>query len=85
MNDMLESNPCDTGLYLVVRNRHGQRWFEILPWDGRFWVTGVNDDPDAMVEAWCQLPPPSEWRHFDTAFKKMNESLDKAIGNFVSF
>lgn len=85
MNDMLESKPCDTGLYLVVRNLRGQKWFEILPWDGSFWVTSVNEDPATMVEAWVQLPPPSEWRHFSTAYKKMCDSLDSAIGNFKSF
>lgn len=82
MTDILESKPTEPGVYLVVRNRYGEKWFEILRFDGRYWITGLHDDPASKIEAWTLLPPPEYWKHVNIAVKKMNESLDEAIGDF---
>ena len=85
MTDILDSKPDCPGPCLVIRNNHGEKWYEILNWDGRFWVTGWNDDPDAIVEAWEKLPPPEQWKRINLAVKDMNESLDSVIGDFKPF
>lgn len=55
--EMEREKPSDPGQYLVIRNRYGRKWYEILMWTGKFWVTGLHDDPDAMVEKWMKLRP----------------------------
>ena len=53
--NMADQKPGKPGLYLVIRNRFGVRWYELLMFDGRFWVTGMSDDRDAVIEKWCEL------------------------------
>ena len=50
---MKERRPDKKGTHLVVRNRFGLKWYEILKFDGKFWITGY--DPDAVIEKWCEL------------------------------
>ena len=47
--------PHDACSCLVRRNRFGETWTEIICYDGKYWVTGLNDDPDAVIEAWIDL------------------------------
>lgn len=35
---------------LVRRNLYGQIFYEILWFDGSYWVTGLHDNPDAMID-----------------------------------
>lgn len=47
-----QGTPKKEGVYLVQRNLHGQRFFELLQFDGSYWVTGLHDNPDSIIEFW---------------------------------
>lgn len=53
--DMMKESPTEAGRYLVIRNKYGVKWSEVLMFDGKFWVTGLYDDPKAFIVKWCKL------------------------------
>lgn len=50
--------PIRPGRYLVIRNNHrtGEAYPELISFDGRFWITGIHDDPEALIELWSEIP-----------------------------
>ena len=55
MAKMDEREPDSACTCLVQRNLHGRKYFEILNFDGDYWVTGLHDDPDSIIERWIDL------------------------------
>lgn len=51
-NERMPDSACTC---LVQRNLHGRKYFEILNFDGKYWVTGLHDDSDSIIERWMDL------------------------------
>ena len=47
--------PYKWGKYLVRRNFHGIKSYQILTWTGNHWVFNKDDNLDDPVEAWCEI------------------------------
>ena len=52
--ETLKEKPTEAGRYLVVRNKYGVKWTEVLMFDGKFWVMGPCDEASS-IEKWCKL------------------------------
>ena len=52
--------PTEEGCYLVCRKHNGQRYLELLGFDGKYWVTGLHDDPEDFIIAWKSEDLPEE-------------------------
>lgn len=51
--DMMKESPTEAGRYLVIRNKYGVKWSEVLMFDGKSFVTGPCDA--AFIVKWCKL------------------------------
>ena len=52
--------PTEEGCYLVCRKHNEQRYLELLSFDGKYWVTGLHDDPEDFIIAWKSENLPEE-------------------------
>lgn len=44
--------PKEQGVYLVYR----KKGYQLLAFDGAYWVTGIQDDLYNTIIAWCEIP-----------------------------
>lgn len=50
-----EQKPTVAGEYLVRRKLYNKTRFQILGFDGEFWITSINDDPNDEIISWISL------------------------------